>query len=212
VECDGDYWHGPNQYDADMERQRVLERCGWQFFRVRGSAFYLNPESALEQLWETLEDLDIHPLSDGPATEDAEDAAPEDAATNAEDLENKDSSAKRKKPRQQQQTKKATAQESLFKSNDPALKQNMPQTIQEALAMKPAQIRNYIIKILKDRPNNSCVKKKLGKYLLRHFELRTWGQPREAFCRKVDSSVSYMQRQGLVKVYKTSKNVRVKLL
>ena len=100
----------------------------------------------------------------------------------------------------------------LFDSIDQEQKLNRPQTIQEALSLKPAQIRNYIVDILKDRPNNSCVKNKLGKYLLKHFELRTWGQPREAFYRKVDSSVSFMQRQGQVKVYKTSKNVRVKLL
>ncbi len=212
VECDGDYWHGPDQYDADMDRQRVLERCGWQFFRVRGSAFYLNTGAALEQLWEALEDLDIHPISYGPETEnfDEEEAASDDATINPKDEENR--SSKGNGPKRSHQTEKATGQLLLFESNDPALKRNMPQTIQEALSLKPAQIRNYIVDILKDRPNNSCVKKKLGKYLLRHFELRTWGQPREAFCRKVDSSVSYMQRQGQVKVYKTSKNVRVKLL
>jgi very-short-patch-repair endonuclease len=214
VECDGDYWHGPDQYDADMDRQRVLERCGWQFFRVRGSAFYLNPEAALEQLWERLEDLDIHPISDGPATENNKDdeAGSDDSTSNSNDEGKKDSSKKSNEPKKNHQNKKATGQESLFKSNDPALKQNMPKTIQEALSLKPAQIRSYIVEILKDRPNNSCVKKKLGKYLLRLFELRTWGEPRESFCRKVDASVSYMQRQGQIKIYKTSKNVRVKLL
>ena len=212
VECDGDYWHGPDQYNADMERQRVLERCGWQFFRVRGSVFYLNPESALEQLWETLEDLDIRPISDGPRTENFKEHASDDTTKFSKDPENEEGSLKRKEPRKRQQAQKAMAQDLLFKSNDPALKQNMPKTIQEALELKPAQIRNCIIEILKERPNNSCVKMKLGKYLLRHFELRSWGQPREAFCRKVDSSVSYMNRQGQVKVYKTSKNVRIKLL
>ena len=212
VECDGDYWHGPDQYDADMDRQRVLERCGWQFFRVRGSAFYLNPESALEELWESLEDLDIHPISDGPTTQKFEDRGSENEETSSEDEKKKDNPEIRKEPSKPQQLKKVAAQEQLFKSNDPALKQNMPKTIQEALALKPAQIRNYIFEILKDRPNQSCIKKKLGKYLLRHFELRSWGQPREAFCRKVDSSVSYMNKQGQIKVYKTSKNIRVKLI
>lgn len=55
VECDGDFWHGPDQYDADMARQRMLERCGWKFWRVRGSAFELDPDGALEDLWTTLE-------------------------------------------------------------------------------------------------------------------------------------------------------------
>lgn len=61
VECDGDYWHGMDRYDHDMARQRDLERCGMQFWRVRGSAFYLNPEKALEDLWSTLDKLKIFP-------------------------------------------------------------------------------------------------------------------------------------------------------
>jgi very-short-patch-repair endonuclease len=37
VECDGDAWHGVDHYESDMQRQRQLERCGWEFFRVRAS-------------------------------------------------------------------------------------------------------------------------------------------------------------------------------
>lgn len=61
VECDGNHWHGPDQYQADMARQRVLERCGWKFWRVRGSAFYLHPEGAMEDLWTALDRAGIHP-------------------------------------------------------------------------------------------------------------------------------------------------------
>lgn len=61
VECDGDYWHGPDQYDRDMARQRMLERCGWTFFRIRGSEFYRYPDSALDPLWKKLEELKIAP-------------------------------------------------------------------------------------------------------------------------------------------------------
>ena len=57
VECDGDYWHGPEQYQKDMARQKILERCGWQFFRVRGSEFYLDGgKQTMELLWQLLED------------------------------------------------------------------------------------------------------------------------------------------------------------
>lgn len=63
VECDGDAWHGPDEYENDMFRQRQLERCGWEFFRVRQSAFYLNRERALERLWRTLEERGIFPIS-----------------------------------------------------------------------------------------------------------------------------------------------------
>jgi very-short-patch-repair endonuclease len=54
VECDGDFWHGPEKYASDMSRQRTLERSGWTFWRVRGSEFYYNPGKALESLWELL--------------------------------------------------------------------------------------------------------------------------------------------------------------
>lgn len=61
VECDGDRWHGPEKYDADMARQRDLERCGMKFWRIRGSAFYHNPDTALDELWDLLERLEIQP-------------------------------------------------------------------------------------------------------------------------------------------------------
>ena len=61
IECDGDRWHGPESYEADMARQRKLERCGYTFWRIRGHTFYRDPEAALEPLWERLEKLGIYP-------------------------------------------------------------------------------------------------------------------------------------------------------
>jgi very-short-patch-repair endonuclease len=61
VECDGDQWHGADRYEADMQRQRQLERCGWEFVRVRESAFYSNKERALQELWQALEERNIVP-------------------------------------------------------------------------------------------------------------------------------------------------------
>lgn len=61
VECDGDRWHGPDAYAADLARQRDLERCGWTFFRVRESAFYVDKAAALAPLWQALDDLEIRP-------------------------------------------------------------------------------------------------------------------------------------------------------
>ncbi|MBF0540923.1 MAG: tetratricopeptide repeat protein [Nitrospirae bacterium] len=60
IECDGDRWHGVEQYEQDMMRQRVLERCGWQFFRVRGYEYYTNRVKALEQLWRLLSKNNIN--------------------------------------------------------------------------------------------------------------------------------------------------------
>ena len=63
VECDGDYWHGEEQYDDDIRRQQQLERCGWEFFRVKSSTFYYNRELAMQKLWMMLENRKIFPVS-----------------------------------------------------------------------------------------------------------------------------------------------------
>ena len=59
VECDGDRWHGPDVWHRDRARQQVLERANWTFERIRGSAFYRDPEAALEPLWLRLQELGI---------------------------------------------------------------------------------------------------------------------------------------------------------
>ena len=58
IECDGDFWHGPDRYLADLARQRELERCGWRFFRLGSSDFAVDPGKSLEALWPLLDTLD----------------------------------------------------------------------------------------------------------------------------------------------------------
>ena len=48
IECDGDRYHGIDQLENDLERQTVLERCGWKFIRVRASEFYYEREKSIE--------------------------------------------------------------------------------------------------------------------------------------------------------------------
>jgi very-short-patch-repair endonuclease/DNA polymerase III delta prime subunit len=59
IECDGDKYHGVEEFQNDLMRQKVLERCGWQFFRVRGAEYYSNRKKALEPLWKLLRTNDI---------------------------------------------------------------------------------------------------------------------------------------------------------
>jgi very-short-patch-repair endonuclease len=59
VECDGDRWHGPDVWHQDRARQQVLERANWTFERIRGSAFYRDPDAALAPLWDRLAELGI---------------------------------------------------------------------------------------------------------------------------------------------------------
>ena len=61
IECDGDRFHGPGEYYKDLQRQRVLERAGWTFWRCWGSNFYRDREAALTSLWAKLEAMNIQP-------------------------------------------------------------------------------------------------------------------------------------------------------
>ncbi len=63
VECDGEEWHGPEQYEHDMARQRQLERAGWRFVRVRESEFYANRQRAMIAVVEACEELGIWPVN-----------------------------------------------------------------------------------------------------------------------------------------------------
>jgi len=61
VELDGDAYHGPDRWEADRNRQAILERLGWTFHRIRGSAYYRDPDAALVGLWNRLDALGILP-------------------------------------------------------------------------------------------------------------------------------------------------------
>tara|TARA_B110000046_G_C13022905_1_gene412223 strand:- start:131 stop:5470 length:5340 start_codon:yes stop_codon:yes gene_type:complete len=58
IECDGGKWHGAEHYEKDMMRQKVLERCGWQIFRVRDYEYYTNRKKALEPLWKMVHEIE----------------------------------------------------------------------------------------------------------------------------------------------------------
>jgi very-short-patch-repair endonuclease len=62
VECDGDAWHGPEQYEQDTARQRQLERAGLTFARVPESSFYADRQRALNAVVEACEELGIRPV------------------------------------------------------------------------------------------------------------------------------------------------------
>ncbi|OWZ84089.1 AAA domain-containing protein [Natranaerobius trueperi] len=61
VECDGDAYHGIENWEYDWNRQIQLERLGWKFFRIRGSAYYRNPEKEIKDLVSVLDEMGIYP-------------------------------------------------------------------------------------------------------------------------------------------------------
>jgi len=62
IECDGDEFHGPDRWQHDMNRQRVLERAGWVFWRCFASTWALRKDEVLGELLERLTAMGIEPL------------------------------------------------------------------------------------------------------------------------------------------------------
>ncbi len=62
VECDGDKYHGPDKWEDDMQRQRVLERAGWVFWRCFASVFVRRREEVLADLLHALAERGIEPV------------------------------------------------------------------------------------------------------------------------------------------------------
>lgn len=63
IECDGDRYHGPDKWESDIHRQRILERAGWKFWRCFASTFVMHKEAIIEELLGELTKLNIHPIS-----------------------------------------------------------------------------------------------------------------------------------------------------
>ena len=68
IECDGDKYHGPEKWEDDMQRQRVLERAGWVFWRCFASVFVRRRGEVLAELFQTLTEHGIEPVGDEGAT------------------------------------------------------------------------------------------------------------------------------------------------
>jgi len=68
IECDGDAYQGPEQWESDMRRQAVLERVGnCVFVRIRGSIFAREPEAAMRPVWQRIAELEVSVPSEAPA-------------------------------------------------------------------------------------------------------------------------------------------------
>jgi len=64
IECDGEASHPPSKLMEDLSRERILEITGgWRFQRIRGSAFFRDPEIAMKPIFERLEREGILPGS-----------------------------------------------------------------------------------------------------------------------------------------------------
>jgi len=205
VECDGDHWHGADQFESDRQRERVLGRCGWRFHRIRQCSFNANPEKALEELWQVLKHQGIRPIAKETPREnitrnhgkgiDLKDS--KQATFNFSDADLSDKTESHV-PKHKETTEQRL--EDFYR----------PDNIQKALSTKPTQLRNLIIDMLKTLPNNSCRKDAVPKLVLKELQIISRGKPRDEFSRKINNSLRYLESKSIIKTYK-SKNVRVKL-
>jgi very-short-patch-repair endonuclease len=62
VECDGDQYHGLDKWAQDMQRQRVLERAGWVFWRCFASTFVRRRRETVADLLKSLAERGIEPI------------------------------------------------------------------------------------------------------------------------------------------------------
>ena len=62
IECDGDRYHGPEQWPDDMARQRMLERAGWTIWRCFASRFVREREAVMHELVALLDARGITPV------------------------------------------------------------------------------------------------------------------------------------------------------
>jgi very-short-patch-repair endonuclease len=66
IECDGDRYHTIDKWAEDMNRQKMLERMGWIFWRVWGSHWRADKAGCITDLQNTLQRLGIEPLGATP--------------------------------------------------------------------------------------------------------------------------------------------------
>ena len=223
VECDGDEWHGPDRYNADMERQRELERCGWTFFRVLGSSFYRDPDEALAPLWQTLDRLGIRPQSDWVAQ--AEEPLASEASSEPEHFQQ---SPKESMPgddeegAEDEQPEPKQPQPEAHEATDEEAADDETERLGRALDwsrrrqqrpenLPPATIQAAITTVLGGCSNHTCTLKSITTRVLKHLSIRTRGNPRADFEKRVMRNIGAMKRKGLVQEYQ-AKNKRIRLL
>lgn len=218
IECDGDHWHGPAEYEKDMARQRELERCGWEFWRVRGGAYYREPQLAMESLWIRLDKRGIYPEGYQPPTQGEVFATQH--AINAEALDNVDfdgnlyDQEKDEKP----EVPSSLAYDSGKKSDieDEAVneiadsrtsKTEQKKTVED---VTPADIQQAILTSISAQPNKSATLKSIPSRVCKELGVITRGAPRKELEKRIFHSISVLKRQKKVSEYK-AKNIRIRL-
>ena len=221
VECDGDEWHGPEKYEADMARQRDLERCQLIFWRLRGSDFYREPDAALAELWETLEGLKITPRHSW----ESDRKQPERESTTKDRISVSSTVDKYREGLEDDgegdEGEEEEEEEIEIQEESPSAENvggRLDRVLEHARShrqrpeeMPPLDIQNAILQSLQNCPNHSCTLKSLTSCVLKQLGVLTRGNPRLEFEKRVIRNLGALKRKGVVEEYK-AKNRRIRLL
>jgi very-short-patch-repair endonuclease len=194
IECDGDYWHGVDEYERDMQRQRQLERCGLEFYRIRESVFRASKEHALDRLWDMLEERGIHPA-----------------------IRSVDSTSRSTADERQHDTSTTNRSEGYDELGDEDDALPAASEAGSAVANRKAEditageIEAAVIQALSKCANHTCTMKSITARVLRECGVLTRGKPREVFERRTTRCVAKLEEDGRIRTYK-SKNWRLRLV
>lgn len=203
VVCDSDSVPVDAYRSVNVIKQRMLERCGWQFFRLLESAYYADPERSLAELSEALTHAGIEPTV--PAVEHLPQA---DKTT----VEPKDDSIEKDI---------SVANESVTVELPPAFEESIevpeeqsergvsqhlvdvlvtPENVADMLALADEQMSLLVIKTLQARPKNSCLKELLPTLMLKQVNIRMQGADRNAFIQRVNGVLPQMERSKIIEM------------
>lgn len=200
VECDGDKFHGPDQWINDMIRQRVLERAGWTFWRCFASSFLMRRQEVVEDLLATLNTLGIEPLGT-------------DKVNNGQWV-----YSKVVDPYQVLSETEASdeIEDQILPKNEDIFSENIINEVIESeanrklLTIELPEIQQTILNVLANCPNQSCTTDSITTRVLKDLGINTRGKPRNEFHKKVSKALGTLIRKNKVENYK-SKNERIRL-
>lgn len=212
IECDGDHWHGPAEYEKDMARQRELERCGWEFWRVRGGAYYREPQLAMESLWKLLDKRGIYPEGYQPPEEPEkphEQRAIEERGSNEASI----GDIGRENEEFEEIESLSGLLNSEYDESDDEPSGQEPVSPEDKITIESvtsADIQQAILTALSEQPNKSATLKSMPSRVCKELGIITRGAPRKEFEKRIFHSVGVLKRQNKISEYK-AKNIRIRL-
>jgi very-short-patch-repair endonuclease len=208
IECDGDQYHGPDMWMADLHRQRTLERAGWTFWRCWGSSYYRDPNACMADLFATLQHHGIDPI--GGMDADLTDIVEYREVFGIKKSEPTEDVIANEPPGESDEPEETEEPEPLPSDEDSEIDSETDQKRKPA-DVPDGEIQSAVRVVLSGCPNRSCTVESLAGRVLKHLGLRTRSGPRAEFAKRVRRNVLALERRGIVQRYKAT-NERVRLL